>query len=352
MNIEKELPAISWQVGEPEYRADPALSYSTLSKYEREGFSNIDHLSDRVSTPQLTEGSMVDTLITGSQEEFDRLFYVTDLEPLGEKEKIICDKLFDIYGNQYHSMSEIPFASIVDIANEVNFRKNWRDLTRRDVLVENCSEHYNLKHYTEGRTVVDIDTFHKVQAMVKALRESPNTKGYFADNDPDLPIRRYYQLKFKGTVDGVDYRCMADLLIADYQEHIIIPCDLKTSGHGEYEFKDSFIKWNYYLQAILYWKLIRQNLDKDNYFKDFKLEDYRFIVVNKNSLTPLVWKFPYTQVEEILTDKYGTEFRSPFEIGKELRRYLTDKPKVPDGINLYGENIIDCLRPAEKWNND
>lgn len=49
----KSLRDISWQVDEPTYRADPALSYSTLARYEREGFNNLDKLFDRIETPSL-----------------------------------------------------------------------------------------------------------------------------------------------------------------------------------------------------------------------------------------------------------------------------------------------------------
>ena len=37
MTIEKDFKDISWQVDEPTYRQDEALSYSTLSRYDREG---------------------------------------------------------------------------------------------------------------------------------------------------------------------------------------------------------------------------------------------------------------------------------------------------------------------------
>ena len=49
----KSLRDISWQVDEPTYRADPALSYSTLARYEREGFNNLDKLFDSIDTPSL-----------------------------------------------------------------------------------------------------------------------------------------------------------------------------------------------------------------------------------------------------------------------------------------------------------
>lgn len=344
MEIKKELSDIAWQVDEPTYRADSALSYSTLARYEREGFNNLDHLFDHISSPSLTLGSCVDTLITGSQEEFDKLFYVADIPSIGDKEKSIADNLFSKYGSQHSSMVDIPQEDILAAANELAFQKNWRDDTRVKVLRDRCAIYYIVKATAGDRTIVDLNTYYKVSAMVKALKESPSTCGYFADNDPMSPVRRYYQLKFKGNIKGVDYRCMADLIIVDYEDKKIIPCDLKTSGHYEWDFQDSFCQWDYMIQARLYWLLLRLNLDKDPYFKDFTLENYRFIVVNKDTLTPLVWEFPLTKVSGTLVDDKGNEYRDPLEIGAELRSYLDNKPQVPNGIDMTGINTITCLR--------
>ena len=88
-------------------------------------------------------------------------------------------------------------------------------------------------------------------------------------------------------------------------------------------------------------------MDADPYFKDFTLEDYRFIVVNPKTLTPLVWEFPLTKFNESFIEENGTEWRSPFEIGKELRYYLDNRPQIPNGINLTGTNIIQCLKLKE-----
>ena len=344
MEIQKELSSISWQVDEPTYRADPALSYSTLARYEREGFDNLDHLFDKISTPSLTLGSCVDTLITGSQEEFDKLFYVADIPSIGDKEKAIADSLFSQYSSQFTSFVDIPFDAILSEANVQSYYKNWKDDTRVRVLTERCAIYYAVKANSEGKTVVDLDTYYKVMAMVKALKESPATHGYFADNDEMSPVRRYYQLKFKARLDGVDYRCMADELLVIYDEKKIIPIDLKTSSSKEWDFQHSFCKWNYMIQARLYWLIIKTNLMNDDYFKDFTLEDYRFIVVNRDSLKPLVWEFPLTKAKGTLVDEEGKEYRDPLEIGKELRGYLDLKPPVPNGIDIDGVNTITCLK--------
>lgn len=210
MIIQKELDQISWQVTEKQYRADPALSYSTLSRYEREGFNNLDKLFEHISTPSLTLGSIVDTLITGSVEEFESNFFVTDMPLLGEKESQVANDLFDSYHEQYASLAEIPKELVLEAANKVSFQKNWRDDTRVRVLSERISDYYSLRFHTENKTIVSRDTYYKAMAMVRALKESPATHAYFADNDEMSPVRRYYQLKFKARLQGVDYRSMAD----------------------------------------------------------------------------------------------------------------------------------------------
>ena len=60
----KKLYEISWDVDEPTYRADEALSYSTIAKFAREGFNKLNTLFDKLDTPSLVFGSAVDALIT------------------------------------------------------------------------------------------------------------------------------------------------------------------------------------------------------------------------------------------------------------------------------------------------
>lgn len=348
MKIIKELSSISLPITEAEYRQRPELSYSTLSTYEREGFNRLDHLFDRKESPSLLEGSMVDCLITGSQEEFDTLYYVADFPSIGEKEQQIANSLYSNYHSSCEQFSYIPKEAILLAINEAGWQKNWREDTRVRVLSERIAMYYNLRIQAGSKTVVDRATYDRVIAMVSALKESPATCQYFADNDELSPIRRYYQLKFAARFDGVGYRCMMDLAYTDYDKKEIIPVDLKTSGHAEWDFQDSFIQWNYLIQSRLYWRLLKANMMKDPYFKDFTLRDYRFIVVNKFTLTPLVWEFPLTQTRGTLIDNNGKEYRDPFVIGKELKGYLDCKPRVPNGISLDGVNMINCLKLKEE----
>ena len=339
----KSLRDISWQVSEEEYRADPALSYSTLARYEREGFNNLDKLFDRIETPSLTFGSAVDSIITGGQEEFDERFMVAEFPSMPDSIVKIIKSLYKQYAGTYRSLLNIPDNSIIRETEDQNYQMNWKPETRAKVIREKGTDYYNLLFVAGDRCIIDTQTYQDVVNAVRVLKESSSTKLYFADDNPFEPdIERLYQLKFKGEFDGITYRNMADLIIVNHKEKWVKPVDLKTSSHTEWDFYKSFVDWRYDIQARLYWSIIRQNMDKDEYFKDFKLLDYDFIVVNKRTLTPLVWNCPFTQAQGTL--RFGNnsqiEMRSPFEIGKELNSYLTSRPKVPMGISDTGTNDL------------
>lgn len=348
--MEKSLKDISWVVSEEEYRADPALSYSTLARYEREGFNNIDKLFDKIETPSLVFGSAVDAIITGGQEEFDKGFMVAEFPSVPDSIIKIVRSLFKQFGmlGVYRTLDDIPDTVIIQETIYQSYQPNWKPETRAKVIKEKGAEYYKLLYVAGDRTILDTGTYQDICNAVKALKESEATKFYFAENNPFEPdIERFYQLKFKGEFDGVTYRNMADLIIVNHKEKWVKPCDLKTSSHTEWDFYKSFVQWRYDIQARLYWAIIRQNMDKDEYFKDFRLLDYDFIVVNRKTLTPLVWTCPFTQsVGTLVFGRNGQiEFRDPFKIGNELHTYLSSRPKVPIGIEETKSNDL------RKWLN-
>lgn len=339
----KNLYEISWQVDEPTYRADEALSYSTIAKFAREGFNKLDSLFDRIETPSLSFGSAVDALITGGREEFDTGFMVADFPPITDSVEKIVKILFDEFHVTHRALNDIPDIEIIGRTETYKYQLNWKPETRAKVIREQGGEYYALMYAANGRKILDIKTMEQVTAAVEALKNSPSTKFYFSPNNPfNKKIVREYQLKFKAILDGVDYRCMADLLLVNHEEKTVYPIDLKTSSHTEWDFFESFVQWRYDIQARLYWRIIRANMDKDPVYKDYKLADYRFIVVNRYTLTPLVWKFEDTQKTGTLL--YGKnkqiELRDPESIGQELHNYLSSRPAVPVGIETMESNSI------------
>lgn len=117
MEIKKSLYDISWQVTEPEYRKDPALSYSTLAKFERKGrFNALPTLFEKDSSPSLTFGSLVDCLLTGSAEEFQQQFLVAEFPKLSDTLQLIAQTLFAKYGKAVDEDSDDMFGEALFFA--------------------------------------------------------------------------------------------------------------------------------------------------------------------------------------------------------------------------------------------
>lgn len=343
--MKPDLKKISWNVDEATYREDPALSYSTLARFEREGFSNLDKLFDKIETPSLTFGSAVDALITGGQEEFDSLFMVADFPKMSDKMILITRELFDRFKDDFRTLNDIPTESIITVTEELSYQLNWKPETRAKVIREQGSEYYTIMYAATNKKILDTETFNQIDATVRALKESDTTKFFFEKDNPfDDNIQRYYQLKFKSTLNGVNYRCMADLIVVDHNNKTIQPIDLKTSGHPEWDFYHSFITWNYQIQARLYWRIIKDNVSGYEEWKVYRVLPYKFIVVNKNTLTPLVWNYEDTICKGTL--KYGINedilCRDPEDIGKELNEYLEVKHNIP--INFTASSNGNSLK--------
>jgi hypothetical protein len=337
--MKKSLKDISWQVDEETYRADEAYSYSTIAKFHREGFEKLPSLYDKVESPSLLFGSLVDTLLTDGQEAFDERFFVAVFPELKDSEIAVIKSIFastdgTIPWNKISN--DIILASI----DTCKFQPNWRPETRLKVIKEKGEEYYNLMVLAKDKTLITSEMYADAQACVDLLKTSDATKWYFQEDNPfEEDVERLYQLKFKGEYEGIPLRIMADNIIVDHKNKIIYPTDLKTSYKAEWNFYKSFIEWGYYHQANLYAEIIRQNIEKDEYFKDFKIADYRFIVVCNRTRVPLVWEWSYTKTT--VDFKIGdVEFPNWRGIVKQLDYYLREEPPVPEGIVVEDTNNI------------
>lgn len=338
----RKLETVALNITEEEYRNDGCLHYSTLAKYERGGFEAIAHLDEQISTPSLIFGSAVDALITGGKKEFDNKFFIAETNDCPSSIAAIVKTLYTKYGQEYSKIENIPDKDIITAATEANYQTNWKPETRVKVIKEKGSLYYQTLFLAGDKIIISSDYFDTVANTVLALKSSVATADYFLADNPFDGIERYYQLKFKATLNNVPYSCMADEIIVDYNNKEITPIDLKTTGKPEYLFYKSFLEWNYQIQARLYWRIIKTNLEENAYFKDFKLNNYKFIVVNKDSLQPLVWEFPDTCCygDLHLGKNKDIILRDPETIGEELKYYLDHKSTLPKDISSINSNNL------------
>lgn len=338
----KSLKDIAWQVDEETYRADPAYSYSTISRFHKEGFENLNTLFDKVETPALLFGSCVDTLLTDGKEAFDKKYFVASFNmPQSDFIPMVKQMLEDMKNTQANLIN-VSDDTIVDYLNKFGiYQNNWKKETKAQKVREACNGYYSMMVLAGDKTVVPNDMYQDALDCVETLRTSPATEWYFREDNPYDGIERLYQLKFKGVWEGINLRSMMDILIADHNNKTLQPCDLKTSGHMEYDFYKSFIQWNYFIQCSLYSYLLKELIKNDDYYKDFKILPYKFIVINRKAKSPKIWQVT-DSMQWCETDYTigNIEFKNWRNIVKELDYYLTVQPNSPIGIKDIGDNSL------------
>ncbi len=318
--MRKSIKDISWQVDEPTYRADPAYSYSILSRFDREGFRKLGSLFDKIDSPALRFGSAVDTMLTDGEAAFTQRFMVCEFPPLSEVLISLTKELFNSYGSEFRSLDLLPDEVI--LARSLAYQSNWGNEAKLKHIRSKCGDYYKLLALSEDKEILSQRDYDDTVACVSELKNNPYTKGFFKINPFDTRFEKEFQLKFKAKFNGISVRCMMDEIIVDHQEKIIYPIDLKTSGHAEEDFEQSFVTWRYFIQAQLYTYILQQVISKDEYFKDFKIAHYSFIVINRFTLAPLVWRYYENFSEVDLKDDKGNIYKNWRKLLVELDYYL------------------------------
>ena len=334
--ITKSLKDLSLNISEEEYRELPELSYSALARYEKNGFSIIPHLYDKVEGEALTFGSMVDTIITEGMEKFNEKFAVADYKLPSDALVLITQHLFANCSQD--NFDDVSDAEILEACASFEYSMRLKDDTKVAKVRKECTEYYNSLKACVGKTIVSDQTYQEVLATVGALKNSPQSAKYLQQTNEEAGVEFLYQQKFRTEIDGLPVKCMFDLLIINHNQKIILPIDLKTTSVPEYDFQRKFIENRYDIQSRLYYRILSKLIAEDEYFKDFKISDFRFLVVNKDSLTPMLPTDEKCSVKGdfILEFKSGYKklMRDPITIGLELKKYLDEGATVPDDLDI------------------
>lgn len=284
----KSIKDIAWSATEQEYRADKAISYSMLSKLQREGPESLREVT-KVDTEALRFGSLVDCLIT-EPETLNERFRICDFS---KPSQMLCDLSKYLYEEfKVSSINKIPNDAIIDALGKFNYAPNRKLETRINDIKVKCDEYFRLLALSSNKIIMTSDDLRQAAKCVTMLKTHPFTWYYFNPSSEEKlqgEYERVYQSKFKAEYQGIQVRCMFDLIIVDHKNKVIYPFDLKTSGHKEYKFVSSVKLWNYYIQASLYYYILRQCIAKDEYFSTFTIADPKFIVINRYRCKPMVW---------------------------------------------------------------
>lgn len=250
MPMRKSLKDLSWDISENEYRQSPFLSYSKLSQFFKNGPKALIS-NEKIDTLALRFGSAVDCIMT-SPEEFDDRFYVADIDRFSDAIRKIVEDIYGFVENVKEnddSLDSLDDLILLNSLDKFEYQTNWKPETRIKKLIELGSDYFTVLKYSTGKIVISPQEFQEAQQCVSALKTSQYSYKIFEVNEDQELL---YQLKFKSKLNDINVRIMTDICRVDHSNKTIQIIDLKTSGKEESLFEESFLSWNYMIQASLY----------------------------------------------------------------------------------------------------
>lgn len=254
------------------YRESTTLNQSTLKELQH-GVDNFLKVMEKrkeedpnVIKPHFIFGSAVDTLLTGTKEDFKALFYISNLSKSpSEMELKILSKVFeqvDAFGPPDKNFGHLmDYKFYIESAIETfNWQPNWKLETRINKIIEIGSEYFQELIDSYGKTIITLDLYEKIKLTADSLKNNPRTSKYFkpiVSENPDTRFVTAFQFPVYFTIEGIECKALLDMLIVEICNKTnkvvsLEPIDIKTMSGFTIDFPKSVKSFRYDIQAAWY----------------------------------------------------------------------------------------------------
>nr|DAE86517.1 MAG TPA: Exodeoxyribonuclease 8 [Caudoviricetes sp.] len=226
-------------------------------------------------------GSAVDTYLT-SVIDFNEKYYISHLTE--KPSDVVKSILYEVYSNAKNKIAEddtyknLEFLQqeIMDSCESHGYYKNLKPETRINKILDSI-EYWKEIISSENKTIITQEEAEIVSNIVRKVHENQYTSRYFRDSDENITILKQLPIEFE--ISEVECKALLDIVYINNIDKTITPIDLKTIGDSVRNFPEALrkrrydIQQSFYVEALYQWK-------ENNEFKDYKILDFKFIVVS------------------------------------------------------------------------
>ena len=308
------------------YKKDFYFSYSSINKllFSPRMFYSHYVLKQREDSKDahLVTGSVLHCLLFEPDTFDDKFILLPGKLPSGNN-KIIIDNIF-----KYHFKSENNLLSLEDYSQEIiselltiNLHQSLKtDQQRLDkILTTDHKEYFEFLKLSLSKAIVDQDTLSGCKVSVEILKLNTSVRALLQldKTKEDAHITVYNELPLAIDVDNLSFgfKGILDNVVIDSESKTVFINDLKTTGKNLIDFPESVQYYKYWMQAVIYEKLVFQKFIKD-------LPD------------SLEWNIIVTF---IVIDKYNQVY--PFQVSQESLTIWQDNfEKIIDTVKYHYDN--------------
>ena len=290
-----------------EYRNIDALNQSILKKILISPQSFLQakkkqEFKEESDESHFTFGTIVDIMLTGTKDEFDKKFVkIPDETKCSDTIKGIIKEVYNdiAVSNTVDDSLDNYKLKVLEYANYANYQSNWKDDTRVDKIVKEGNEYFELLKTLKNKTPVTETEYANAISCVIALKGNKFTQPYVVlkanSNDREFLNKfiiefEYENYKIKGELDRV---------IIDHSDKVITPIDFKTTGKPINGFVNDFWYYRYDFQAAVYTRgLVEDPRIKKLLESNYSLNPFLYIAVETNLISnPMVFEVTPEAIE-------------------------------------------------------
>ena len=236
----------------------------------------------------LLEGTLIHFLVLEDQARFDDHFIVSSENLPSANSIAVVENIFNIYQQQDNKSLELKdFEDEVDQAlTDLNLHQHIKDPAKRlaKIVEPKAEQYFNFLKNKGDKTIIDSELLDKCTQraeIVKSNKQIMDLLGAHLECDHKT-CAVYNELKLQYAEDEWGYKGILDNVVIDVPSKTVRINDFKTSSKPLDQFTDAVEYWNYWLQAIVYLKLIRNFLEEKVKVDPDKWNiEFRFIVFDR-----------------------------------------------------------------------
>jgi hypothetical protein len=237
-------------------------------------------------------GSAVDYVLTGSESFYNKYRLVVHQRPAAMMGEFV-DRLLELVKDRgIHDISvedwEIYY---LDAYDKTGYKTKVETVVKNFENKPEIQGYFNEQLMADERLPISAEEDLIVSRIVNALQTGELTKKWIVDMPADPQVDTYDQLEIAWKYRGYSAVSHLDKVLVNHTAKMIHPMDLKTTGKSAYSFHQSVIKYGYFRQAAFYMRALESWKLKEERIKDYKIDNFRFIVAETGCYTPpLVYK--------------------------------------------------------------
>jgi len=330
------------RMNEKEYRAYPAVSYSRLSDIEKVGILAVNaNVASIGKLRGVVLGSITDDVISNRLSGIPDYVKTVDKIPgSGTITELAIESIVEKLS--FTNFMGIDKDKLEHFLGSGGFMKNGMTSANFHGKLANYQEYINALKAADADTQIitrfDLAITKKAILRLKAIY-------IFSDSFQNSSSRQVvFQRKFLAKVNGVEIKCMLDAIDINHDNKTITPIDIKTGVMTDGDFysfyNQAYLKYNYYIQAGLYRKILVEFFKNVTKYKDYVVEDFMFIYSSTNPRNGLsiqelfihsINKKMYLESFKGFTHYYRGDNFIKKGIGELLRFYKDNK--TPDAVS-------------------